>query len=163
MFGEKDTSFAVVSPDGFIGRYKLPFYTPIKESNPPEKSMDYRSVDFIQDVNEEHLIVVAGSDGYKANIRIINSKDSVLKNYFPEEGRFTQVRFVKTVRQRISGFIAGNDKGSLNIFSYPFHDVVLDQITAHAGEVTKIIVSPDNRYVFSAGTDGCLFIYAVGE
>jgi len=29
----------------------------------------------------------------------------------------------------------------------------------HAGEVTKIIISPDNRFLFSAGTDGTLFVF----
>ena len=33
----------------------------------------------------------------------------------------------------------------------------------HAGEVTKIILSPDNRFLFSAGTDGSLFIFQIGE
>ena len=40
---------------------------------------------------------------------------------------------------------------------------LLDQITAHAGEVTKIMLSPDNRYLFSAGSDGTLFIFSVSE
>jgi WD40 repeat protein len=39
----------------------------------------------------------------------------------------------------------------------------LDQVSVHGGEVTKIIVSPDNRFVFSAGSDGTLFIFQVSE
>lgn len=35
------------------------------------------------------MIVAAGSDGYKANIRIVNNRDTVIKNFFPEEGKFT--------------------------------------------------------------------------
>ncbi len=71
------------------------------------------------------------------------------------------------------GLIGGTDKGSLHLFTYPFNlDIgngvqlaspLLDQITAHAGEVTKIMLSPDNRYLFSAGSDGTLFIFSVTE
>lgn len=69
------------------------------------------------------------------------------------------MRFVRTTKSKVTGFVAGSEKGNLYIFSYPFHEVVLDHITAHSGEVTKIIISPDNRYLFSAGSDGSLFIY----
>ena len=71
------------------------------------------------------------------------------------------------------GLIGGTDKGSLHLFTYPFNldlgngvqlaSPLLEQITAHAGEVTKILLSPDNRYLFSAGTDGTLFIFQVSE
>ena len=125
--------------------------------------MDYRSLDFVQDPTEDHLLVVAGSDGYRSNIRLVNNKDNTIKNFFVEEGKFTQVRFVKTAKNKITGFVAGSDKGNISIFSYPFYETVLDQITAHAGEVTRLILSPDNRYLFSTGTDGSLFIFAIGE
>jgi hypothetical protein len=71
------------------------------------------------------------------------------------------------------GLIGGTDKGSLHVFTYPFNldlgngthlaSPLLDQITAHAGEVTKILLSPDSKYLFSAGTDGTLFIFSVTE
>jgi WD40 repeat protein len=71
------------------------------------------------------------------------------------------------------GLIGGTDKGSIHLFTYPFNlDVgngiqlaspLLDQITAHSGEVTKIMLSPDGRYLFSAGTDGSLFIFQVSD
>lgn len=46
VLGEKDQSFAVVSPDGQIGRYKtLPKFEIIKEG--VDKQMEFRSADFI--------------------------------------------------------------------------------------------------------------------
>lgn len=42
-------------------------------------------------------------------------------------------------------------------------ETILDNINAHAGKVTKIIVSPDYRYVFSTGSDGTLFIFKLEE
>lgn len=38
-----------------------------------------------------------------------------------------------------------------------------DTFNAHLGEVTKVLVSPDGRYVFSAGADGTVFVYSVTE
>ena len=106
-----------------------------------------------------------GSDGFKANIRVINSRDNVIKNYFIEDGKYSQVLFVKppSATTKISGFITGNDKGSLTVFSYPLTDHVYDYVYAHNGEITKLIMSPDNRYLFSCGQDGCIFIYKIGE
>jgi WD40 repeat protein len=49
------------------------------------------------------------------------------------------------------------------IFQNPFQERVIEKINAHAGEITKIILSPDNRFLFSAGTDGTLFIFSVSE
>lgn len=37
--------------------------------------MEYRGVDYVQDINIDNMLVVAGSDGYKANIRLITEKD----------------------------------------------------------------------------------------
>ena len=45
----------------------------------------------------------------------------------------------------------------------PLMSPLLEQITVHAGEVTKIVLSPDSKYLFSVGTDGSLFIFSVGE
>jgi cilia- and flagella-associated protein 57 len=41
--------------------------------------------------------------------------------------------------------------------------MAFDMFNAHLGEVTKILSSPDGRYVFSAGTDGTVFVYSVTE
>jgi hypothetical protein len=68
------------------------------------------------------------------------------------------------------GLIGGTDKGQLHIFAYPFTtpeapllSPLLDQISAHAGEITKIVISPDSRFLFSAGTDGTMFIFSISE
>ena len=86
--GEKDQSFAVVSPDGQIGRYKtLPKFEVIRES--ADKVMDYRSVDFVEHPTEDNLLVVSGSDGYKSNLRIVDKRDHLKSNCYLEEGKFT--------------------------------------------------------------------------
>jgi WD40 repeat protein len=34
VFGERDSTFAVITPDGFLGRYRLPSFQPVKEREP---------------------------------------------------------------------------------------------------------------------------------
>lgn len=80
-----------------------------------------------------------------------------------DDGKFTQIAYVKTNKSKISGLITGSDKGNLYIFPFPFYDRILDSISAHAGEVTKIILSPDNRYLFSTGSDGSIFMFQISE
>ena len=60
----------------------------------------------------------------------------------------------------------GTDRGSLKVFSLPpylNYDLAFDTFNAHLGEVIKILVSPDGRFVFSAGADGSIFVYSVTE
>lgn len=75
-----------------------------------------KSADFIREENDEYLLVAAGTDGYKANIRIVNHRDKIVKNIYPDEGKFTQVSFVKipkASKTAVMGFIAGTEKGNL--------------------------------------------------
>lgn len=51
--------------------------------------MDFKSLDFIQDPTEDHLLAVSGTDGYKANLRIINSRDHISNNFYLDDGKFT--------------------------------------------------------------------------
>jgi hypothetical protein len=34
-------------------------------------------------------LVLAGTDGYRANIRLMDERDRFLKNYSPDDGKFT--------------------------------------------------------------------------
>lgn len=72
---------------------------------------------------------------------------------------------VKTV----TGLIGGTDKGCLQIFAYPFTveapltSPLLEQLSVHAGEVKKIVISPDQKFLFSVGSDGSLFVFSISE
>ena len=32
-------------------------------------------------------------------------------SYSPDDGKFTQIKFIRTIKNKVQGFIAGNDKG----------------------------------------------------
>lgn len=56
--------------------------------------------------------------------------------------------------------------GSIKVFGLPpllGPEYVFDSFNAHAGEVVKIVSSPDGRFVFSAGADGVIFVFGVSE
>lgn len=40
--------------------------------------------------------------------------------YAQEDGKYSQVSFVKTNKNKVTGLILGNDKGGISIFGYPF-------------------------------------------
>jgi len=41
--------------------------------------------------------------------------------------------------------------------------MALDYINAHQGEITNIVVSPDQNFLFSSSSDGSLFIFSIKE
>ena len=84
-------------------------------------------MDFVYgDVTEDNLLAVCGTDGYKSNLRIITKRDHYVANCNLEEGKFTQVRFVRTNKSKINGLVVGSEKGNLLIFSFPFYERILD-------------------------------------
>lgn len=36
----------------------------------------------------------------------------------------------------------------------PLYHTEYDEFTAHYGEITQVVVSPDSKYIFTAGNDG---------
>lgn len=72
------------------------------------------------------MLAVSGTDGYKAHLKILNSRGTVQNNYSLDDGKFTQITYVKTNKSKISGLITGSDKGNLYIFPFPFYDRILD-------------------------------------
>lgn len=80
--------------------------------------------------------------------------------------KYSEVRHIKSFVSGIENLIVGTDRGQLKVFGMPpnlSQDMCFDTFNAHLGEVTRILVSPDGRYVFSAGADGTIFVYSVTE
>jgi WD40 repeat protein len=51
----------------------------------------------------------------------------------------------------------------MKVYNLPLSEAPFDDFAAHYGEVTKIVVSPDGRHIFSSGSDGTVFIYSITE
>eukprot|EP00730_Choanoeca_flexa_P000903 TRINITY_DN10389_c0_g2_i3.p1 TRINITY_DN10389_c0_g2~~TRINITY_DN10389_c0_g2_i3.p1 ORF type:complete len:1202 (+),score=338.92 TRINITY_DN10389_c0_g2_i3:34-3639(+) len=58
--------------------------------------------------------------------------------------------------------LAGTSHGTVRSYQHPLtEDPTVASLVAHDGPVTRMRLSPDNTQLFSAGEDGCLFIYQV--
>mmetsp|Transcript_2939 Transcript_2939/g.2773 ORF Transcript_2939/g.2773 Transcript_2939/m.2773 type:complete len:111 (+) Transcript_2939:1177-1509(+) len=81
-----------------------------------EKVYEYTSLDYVVDINEENMIVVAGSDGYNSFLKVVTQNDKYESNLLIDEGKYSQVVFVRSPKTKMAGIITGNDKGALSIF-----------------------------------------------
>ena len=209
VFGDRDSSFALITPDGFFGRYRMPSFQVVRErepgalieaGTPPREDrgpvLAFKSCDFIPSLSgpgsgegaDESMFVTAGD-----TVTILNFKDQQKGLFIPalnmhqhhssSQGfvedappKYTQIRYIKTQSpplgskvKTVTGLIGGTDKGCLQIFAYPFAveapltSPLLEQLSVHAGEVNKIVISPDQKFLFSVGSDGSLFIFSISE
>jgi WD40 repeat protein len=114
-------------------------------------------------------MVVVGSETSKSLFRVFNEKEDVELNVQGNENRkYTEICLVKSFTNNIESLVVGTEKGQIKVFGLPpylNYDLNFDTFNAHAhpSEVVRILASPDGRYVFSAGSDGTLFVYAVTE
>lgn len=80
--------------------------------------------------------------------------------------KYTEVCFVRSFIAGIENLIVGTDRGEIRVLAMPplvHQEFAFDAFNAHLGEVTRVLASPDGRYVFSAGQDGTVFIFSVTE
>ena len=80
--------------------------------------------------------------------------------------KYTEICYVKSFANGIENMVVGTDKGQIKVFGMPPYlsqEMAFDQFNAHLGEVTKVLMSPDGRYVFSSGADGTVFVFSVTE
>lgn len=100
-------------------------------------------------------------------LRVFNQKEDVEANQlFNENRKFTEICLVRSFANSIDNLVVGTDRGQIKVYGTPpfLHtESPFDSFNSHNGEVVKILSSPDGRYVFSAGSDGTLFIYSVTE
>jgi WD40 repeat protein len=101
-------------------------------------------------------------------IKILNSKDTPIKEIYGEGvdaiGKLTQVKYIN-YNQKLQGVITSTDKGNIQVLNN-YNNFAFDEkfeFTAHYGPVTQMAVSPDNQQLFTAGQDGTLMIWNIGE
>mmetsp|Transcript_11207 Transcript_11207/g.11269 ORF Transcript_11207/g.11269 Transcript_11207/m.11269 type:complete len:231 (+) Transcript_11207:1709-2401(+) len=183
-FNDKDTFLTIVTNDGFLYLYDIvnfkrgdgsidrncDFKSCLFLSNPPPviQSNDRQMLSKAHQ-KEEFKMIVVGSEAGRGLIRVFNQKEDVEMNIEGTNNKkFTEVCLLKSFANSIENLIVGTDKGQLKVTSLPpglYSDVEFDSFNAHAypSEVVKIVTSPDGRYVFSAGSDGVIFVYSVTE
>ena len=76
------------------------------------KSLDFRSCQFINGKDDELKVVLAGGDSVRSNIKVLSYKDEVLQNYYGSEVKITSADLINT-SNKISNFIVGTEKGCI--------------------------------------------------
>ena len=76
----------------------------------------------------------------------------------------TQVQYLRMQRGRnLSGFAIGASTGEVKMLLHPLVDKGISRFLSHKGAITRLVCTQDSRFLFSAGEDGCLFMYAIEE
>ena len=104
-------------------------------------------------------------------IKILTSSDYVQNTFYSEGmdaiGQYTQVKFVSLdfpgKSSSTRGILSATMNGSLDIYSHQGYNRIIEHITAHFGKITAMALSPDHRFLFTAGVDGAMFIFKVSE
>ena len=180
IFNTNDSSLAVSGSNGYLGRWTLPTYEVIQETQPQDQLMSFQSIDFMHEDNEadKHVVLLAGSqrdpggpqgmDTLKI-ARVVDSRDVTRLDLYADGleelqalGKYTQVKFV-AMNQRTFAILAATDSGNVNIYNHYAKEKTIEQISAHHGQVACMCVSPDGARLFTAGEDGALFVYKISE
>lgn len=92
MFSEHDHAFAIVSSCGFVGKWKIPEFTQIVQTDETEwaapKHIDFVKypIDFVKYSKEENVkeedqysLVIVGSKNNRQCLKIVNKENKVSK------------------------------------------------------------------------------------
>lgn len=113
-FSKNDTCCCLVTADGFVQRwiYADNEFQKLNDGAISNKSLDFRSCQFINDKDDMRKVVLAGGDSVKSNIKVLSHKDEILQNFYGDEVKITAGDLL-TTPNKISNFIVGTDRGNV--------------------------------------------------
>ena len=121
------------------------------------------------------MIVVGTKKDESASLRLFDGDDMKECMAFRDELEngpalcFTDVVKVVSPEQLLENLVIGTNRGSVIVHGMPPRFLREDpqyrygETMAHMGEITSLQASVCGRYVFSAGSDGIIFMYEVFE
>ena len=162
FFSPDDHLFGCSSSDGGMNVWNTLDFKRTPADHIQRSASYYAGHLFCNDKDHKDIVIAAGNENKKAILReivdgIVKKDTSVL------DAKFTSLSYVRSPFKKIENFVVGTNTGLIKIYGYPLGPEQLDGFAAHYGSVEKIRCSPDGLYVFSAGSDGAIFIYAVAE
>ena len=150
-----DQKLVSVGQDG--GVYVFDMFTGVREPEHVSRNTEFTSVTFL----ENDMVVAAGSESNHSFILEQNSSDWIVHKV-SEGVKVSQVHYFKSFHG-LPCFLGGSQSGSIQLFGEVPSECFAEEIVAHLGPVRKIRNSHDGRFVFSAGSDGVVFIYHLIE
>lgn len=170
-FNANDTLMVIISNDGFIYRYDLLSFQKTKDGT-IDRNCDYRACLFLPDPLDDCRVLTVGADNQRGMFKVYNGNEDQQLNVVCDASspgfarKYTEVCLVRSFLSGIENLVVGTDRGQIRVFAMPpslHQEFAFDSFNAHLGEVTRVLTSPDGRYVFSAGADGTVFVFSVTE
>lgn len=157
-WGQRDLTLTTVGSDG--GVYEYPIIADVigkgeRESN--KKSSDYSSVIYTM----TNTILACGIDTHDSILRESTQTGEEFRLYnLGSSVKLNQIcHFESTFGTPL--LVAGCKAGNLHLIKE--NTSIVQTIAVHSGSITKLLASPDGRYLFSSGEDGSVYIYLVTE
>ena len=88
------------------------------------------------------------------------------QNYIHDAGELKKVLHVKTPvlgSRQLAGFVSGSDSGQIEILTYPVLEGGITKYQLHSDSVTALTATPDFKMLFSASSDGSVFVFRISE
>ncbi len=148
-----DTGFLSANWSGVIERGKLSAGS--SEVLYSLKGTKINSV--IEVLGKERLVYAATSD---KQVRAF--KEKTLLSIMDTGAVLGNLMITRNQNYVFAGVEEKQKPGPLRVYSYPFKGDFAE-VEAHSAEVKRIKLSYNDKYLFSAGADGCLFIYEVKD
>lgn len=147
-----DTGLVSAGMDGCVYNWK------IRDPNPPKPAASKAKCNYTcVSQTSDGRIVAVGSD---RKMKIIDNNE--VKDEIELSTVLTQVAFLHPrPPSKDKVLFAGTDTGVVRVMSLPADGTVEDR-QVHSGAVTRMRISPDDQFLFTAGADGCLTIFAIG-
>lgn len=162
-FTRNDTCLCMVSADGFMQRWVYNNgWWKLNDGPLSNKSLDFRACPFANTIEDELRVILLGGDGLRSAVKVLSRKDEIFQNYYGSDAKITAGDLVWTPN-KINNLVIGTDKGLIKVYNMPLYHTEYDEFTAHYGEITQVVVSPDAKYIFTAGNDGCIFVFSITE
>lgn len=176
-FSFDDSRIVFISADGILQNFDLNDFGRIGE-NRIDRAYSYKSALYVShdDPDDSQVIVVGTQKDVGASLRIFEGDEMKMCLKFADDNPYDQpalcfndVVKVVSAESLVQNLVVGTNRGSLVIHGVPPRFLREDPayqyetVVSHFGEVTALQASIDGRYVFSAGSDGIIFVYDVQE
>ena len=148
VFNDDDTLIALCCTDGFLILYNM---LDQSESSHSKRKCVYTTCC----IKKPDYIIGFGANENKLGVIRWICKEDMIKTYDTCDPKIMYAQFFNE-----DYLVAGTENGLIKYYQYP-GDKPYGEINTHAGPVSKILIASNNRYAFSCGEDGVIFVYNI--
>eukprot|EP00831_Metopus_contortus_P050076 TRINITY_DN4199_c0_g1_i4.p1 TRINITY_DN4199_c0_g1~~TRINITY_DN4199_c0_g1_i4.p1 ORF type:complete len:606 (+),score=158.76 TRINITY_DN4199_c0_g1_i4:156-1973(+) len=106
-------------------------------------------------IRDRYMGIVMGADDTQRGMMRRIVQQEIKENFnFPNTMKVTSACFLSP-----SNFAIGTNTGLVRLYEYPNTGRQYFELNMHSAPVSKLLISPNKRFVFSCGEDGVIFLY----